>query len=138
VPRSVSLVDTFEAETVGSDTTHVEARRRNDVPQPWLAREIAVNYAEDDGELRYAIDVVHVALRHPLRTASALRRARASLRTLCAIAPTAKRLGRAAKLAVRWEVEASRRADAELVRRLLDAPEAPSVDASQKAPSRSV
>jgi GT2 family glycosyltransferase len=118
-PRVVELVDAFDTSTAGASTTHVEARRRAERPRAWLARELRTSYAEDDGDLRYAIDAGWLALRHPLRVVRVLRGG-ASARDLLAFAPTARRLARLLRLGATCEVDAGRRADGTLVAELLD------------------
>jgi GT2 family glycosyltransferase len=113
-PQLVALVETVPAERGDDGATHVEARRRDDRPRPWLLREVESNCAEDDGLLRHGFDFARLVVRHPFGAVAAARRFR-SVRSLAALAPTAKRLERLLEAGATWTVEDARRRDSELL-----------------------
>jgi hypothetical protein len=124
-PRLVTLASTFPDETDAPiAATHVEAERRPDAPHPWLARAIAIGYAEDDGPARRTLELARLCVRHPLRTATAARLG--GLGQLLALAPTARRLERALGAGASWEVQSARSVDAERLERLVGVPPAQS------------
>lgn len=135
-PRHVALVERFERDAVGATATHVEALRRQTFPRPWLHRDLVVTFAEDDGDLRHAVDLVWLAGRHPLRFGAMLISGRATLRSLLMLSPTARRLARATRAGASWAADASRKGDGELLDRLLGRRRAGRRDAVAKADTR--
>jgi hypothetical protein len=120
-PQHVALVDTFP-DGDGGAATHVEAVRRNQVPRPWLVRDVVARYAEDDGSLTYALDFLWLTLRHPLRVASMTLAGVDSLASAWRLAPTARRLERSLANGATWAPDPARSTDADLLCRLVRRP----------------
>jgi hypothetical protein len=102
----------------------VEATARPDLPDGGLARELQVDYREDDGIAARAVAVLALAVRHPLRSAADLVARRAGEPPLSALAPAVLRLRRDRRARVHAlggeEIRATARRIARLAGRPLD------------------
>jgi hypothetical protein len=84
-------------------------------------RDVLARYAEDDGALRHTFGLAWLALRHPLRVGTETLRRPGGIRSVLAVAPTARRLGQTLEAGAKWQSDGLRAADAELLRRVLGA-----------------
>jgi GT2 family glycosyltransferase len=78
----------------------VEASARPEAVARAVARQLTIDYREDDGAVARALALVRLLLRHPLRCAADLRHRPPGSATLAAIAPAAVRLQRDANARV--------------------------------------
>jgi Glycosyl transferase family group 2 len=86
--RGDPLVD-FAVTLTGA---RVEASARPEAVAPPVARELRIDYREDDGALQRAAALARLAVRHPLRSASDVLRRRPGDPGLAAVAPAVARL----------------------------------------------
>ena len=111
------------------DRARVEAVARPDAVSVAVARELEIDYREDDGAAARMIALARLATRHPLRCLSDVLRGRSGEPSLAALAPAAIRLERETDARLHAlggeEAQATARRLAALTRRRLEPGERP-------------